>query len=49
VGYEGAFGMGFYIILLPIINFVPCTFGAEACVINDEGYPYMERPVMYFA
>jgi hypothetical protein len=27
VGYEGMFGLAIEIVLLPIITFIPCTFG----------------------
>lgn len=41
--------MVFYAIILPIISFVPCTFGVEACVFSDKNFPYIERPGQYFA
>jgi|JI6StandDraft_1071083.scaffolds.fasta_scaffold11106_5 hypothetical protein len=49
VGYEGLFGLIFYAIILPIISFVPCSFGVEACVFSDKNFPYIERPGQYFA
>lgn len=49
VGYEGMYGLIIEIILLPILTFVPCTFGVEACVFNIEGMPFLERPERYFA
>jgi hypothetical protein len=48
VGYEGIFGLCFYAVILPIISFVPCTFGVEACVFSDKNFPYIERPGQYF-
>lgn len=47
VGYEGAFGLSMYIILLPIISFIPCAFGVDACVFNYEGFPFLEKPSQY--
>lgn len=49
VGYEGMYGLIIEIILLPILTFVPCTFGVEACVFNTEAMPFLERPEMYFS
>ena len=49
VGYEGLFGLTLYIFLLPILTFIPCTFGASACVFNHEAFPFFERPEVYFS
>jgi hypothetical protein len=35
VGYEGLFGLCGYLVLLPIISYVQCTFGVEACVFSN--------------
>lgn len=43
------FGLGIELILLPIITFIPCNFGVEACVFNYSGMPFLERPERYFA
>ena len=48
VGYEGLFGLCFYILVLPIISFIPCTFGESACVFSHEALPYLEKPSTYF-
>lgn len=44
VGYEGMFGLMYCLIVLPILTFIPCSFGPEACVFNESGMPFMERP-----
>lgn len=49
VGYEGMYGLIIEIILLPILTFVPCSFGVEPCVFNSAGMPFLERPERYFA
>jgi hypothetical protein len=49
VGYEGLFGLCGYIVLLPIITFIPCAFGVDACVFSPEGFPFLERPFAYFS
>lgn len=49
VGYEGLFGLVIYLALLPILTFIPYTFGVDACVFTDSGFPFMERPGQYFA
>ena len=48
VGYEGLFGLTFYIFLLPILTFIPCSFGASACVFSNQAQAFMERPETYF-
>jgi hypothetical protein len=42
------FGLGIELILLAIMTFVPCGFGIEACVFNQAGMPFLERPETYF-
>lgn len=49
VGWEGFFGLCFYAVILPIISFVPCNFGVQACVFSEQNYPYIERPGAYFS
>lgn len=49
VGYEGCFGLSIQLVLLLIMSFVPCTFGADACVMNSAGMPFVENPGMYFS
>ena len=49
VGYEGCFGLGIQLILLIIMSFVPCSFGADACVMNSAGMSFVENPGMYFS
>jgi hypothetical protein len=34
VGYEGLFGLCGYLVLLPIISFISCSFGVDACVFS---------------
>jgi hypothetical protein len=41
VGLEGLFGLLFYAIILPIISFIPCSFGRDACVYSDLSFPYI--------
>lgn len=41
VGYEGLFGLCGFVILLPILNFVPCSFEVEACVFSYEGFGFI--------
>jgi hypothetical protein len=47
VGIEGLFGLTTNLIMIAIFTFVPCTFGEDACVYNDEG-AFLERPDVYF-
>ena len=49
VGYEGMFGLAIELVLLPILTFIPCGFGVEACVFSYRGMPFLERPERYFA
>jgi len=49
VGYEGMFGLATQLVLVLIMTFVPCSFGADACVFDSKGMPYVERPEAYFA
>lgn len=37
VGIEGLFGLSFNITMIAIFTFIPCDFGKEACVYNDQG------------
>jgi hypothetical protein len=48
VGFEGIFGLAIELILLIIMSFVPCNFGIDACVISDQGSPFIENPATYF-
>ena len=48
VGYEGVFGLTAQLMLLLIMSFVPCSFGVDACVINEAGMPFIENPSNYF-
>ena len=49
VGYEGSCCFLTYLfVLIPIFSFMPCSFGANACVISDSGDSYFERPGIYF-
>lgn len=41
VGLEGLFGLLFYAITIPIISFIPCSFGLNACVYSDTCFPYI--------
>lgn len=43
------FGLCIEIVLLPILTFVPCTFGVSACVLDFSGMAFFERPERYFA
>lgn len=42
VGYEGMFGFSLYLIMTPILSFIPCSFGMNACVYDSDGRAYME-------
>lgn len=37
VGIEGLFGLSFNITMIAIFTFIPCDFGKDACVYNDQG------------
>jgi hypothetical protein len=41
VGYEGAFGLTFQIIILIVVSYIPCNFGIEACVITQSGMAFL--------
>jgi len=41
VGGEGIWGLLYFAILMPILNFIPCNFN-DGCVFHD-GKGYMER------
>lgn len=47
VGYEGLFGFVMYAILIPILCYVPCPFGMDACVYDISGMPCMESFTAY--
>ena len=34
VGMEGMFGIVIYLIVMPILTFVHCSFGIDACVFS---------------
>ena len=46
VGVEGTWGIILFIVLLPILNFCPCSFN-NGCVVH-KGKNYMERTDEYF-
>jgi len=46
VGVEGTWGIILFIVLLPILNFCPCSF-KNGCVTHN-GKNYMERTDEYF-
>lgn len=48
VGFEGLFGLAYQTIIVVSFNFIPCSFGYEACVLSQTGEPYLERPLQYF-
>ena len=33
---------------MPILTFIPCSFGASACVFSNQAQAFMERPEVYF-
>lgn len=37
-----------YFVILPIISYIPCSFGEAACVFDSHSMPFMESPVAYF-
>ena len=48
VGYEGLFGLCAYFVILPIISYIPCSFGESACVFDLHSLPFLESPLAYF-
>jgi hypothetical protein len=34
--------------MLPILNYIPCGLGSKACVVNEEGFPFVEKASVYF-
>ena len=48
VGLEGLFGLLIYLVIVPILTFVPCPFDFDICVYTHESLPYLERPDQYF-
>jgi hypothetical protein len=38
------FGIAIYLVVLPILTFIPCPFGVGACTFSDSGMPFFERP-----
>lgn len=49
VGCEGIVGFTVECIVITILNFVHCSFGADACAYNASGTPLMESTSAYFA
>jgi hypothetical protein len=49
VGYEGMFGLATELVLILITSFIPCGFGADACVFDKAGMPFIESPLAYFS
>jgi len=43
------FALAGYFVLVIILTFVPCGFGATACVLNADSMPFIERPDVYFS
>lgn len=41
VGFEGLFGLIISICLVIIFSFVPCSFGVDSCVFNEEGLGFI--------
>jgi drug/metabolite transporter (DMT)-like permease len=37
VGIEGLYGMVISFVLIPLLQLMPCSFGEDACVIDDSG------------
>lgn len=48
VGYEGIFGLGIELVIVAVMTFIPCSFGAQACVMHAGGMPFFENPTAYF-
>lgn len=48
VGLEGAFGICYCLIFIPILTFIPCPFQDSSCVFSKSGSKFIERPEMFF-
>lgn len=48
VGYEGLFAFSAYMVFLPICSYIPCNFGVDACVFDDQGFSFLDKPFQYF-
>lgn len=49
VGCEGLVGFTVECIIITILNFIHCSFGADACAYNSSGQPMMESTGSYFS
>jgi len=47
IGYEGVFGMVFSLSVAIALSFVPCYFGSQSCVYNQQDEAFMESPLNY--
>lgn len=47
VGTEGCFGLVFIFITVTILSFIPCNFGVNGCVFNDQNEGFMELPLVF--
>jgi hypothetical protein len=43
VGMEGIFGLFNLTLIITALNFIPCSFGRDACAYSDEGEPFIEQ------
>ena len=48
VGYEGIFALAGLTIVIGILNYVPCSFGIDACAYGIDGKPFVEQTRTYF-
>lgn len=48
VGFEGIVGFTAECIIIAILNFIPCSFGIDACAYSPDGNSYFERVDSYF-
>ena len=42
------FGLCYQTVICIAFNFIPCSFGNEACVFSPDGEPFLEQPLQYF-
>ena len=48
VGLEGLFAFTALGLIITVLNFVPCSFGEDACAYSESGEPFIEQTVGYF-
>ena len=48
MGFEGIFALSTLTVIIIILNYIPCSFGIDACAYGIDGQPFIEQTRTYF-